>query len=449
MPTRLYALGSNSHGQLGIGHHSDVNIPTPCQFIHSPLNFPKSTTNGDPGGNSAGADYLKISLDLRFNIRKVVAGGNHTIVLCDDGAVYAAGNRDALGQVVDLGLRDSRGHGLSSQDLDACFKRVMWWEDSDLLHTFTDVSSTWSASFFVVAPQIVDGYVVRLGRIYVCGKGEKGELGLGEGVIETKEPRQVAVFGFKDYPSPLVMETKAVPLIPGILAGIWSNVAYTVTCSTDGVHVYGWGSCRKGQLGESVRGEKVLWEPRSIAEEDIKQDANFDEMFMAAPGKDFMLLQGSSGRQDDRQRRWRLLGENRFLRSDGEEVKQLIADLSIPIPKAHSITKTSPLASWSNVYVLESGTQQLKALGRNDHGQLPPEELPPLRTMAAGSEHCVGVTSQGQAVTWGWGEHGNCGRKSDETGQGWSVLILPIAGRDRIVGVGAGCATTFIWTAER
>ncbi len=446
MTTRLYALGSNSSGQLGIGHHEDVDVPTPCHFIRIPMSCAK-ISNTDLNGNDV--DF-KRSCDLKSNVRKIVAGGNHTIVLCDNGAVYAAGNREALGEAIDLGSQNPGPDESSSCDLSSYFTRVMWWEDSQMLDTFTDVSASWSASFFVVAPQIQNGFVVRFGQIYVCGKGEKGELGLGENVVETAKPRRVAVFGSKDYPLYTSIDPDEVPLIPGILAGIWSSVAYTVTCSTDEVHIFGWGSCRKGQLGGSAREKKVLWKPTKIADEDIKQDIEIDRIFMAAVGKDFTLLLGTHGKQDNRVRKWRLLGGNSIVKNDGDDARKFLADLSIPIPTGEiAWLRTTPFAGWSNVYVLESRTQKVKALGRNDRGQLPPEELPGVSTMAAGSEHCVCLTSQGKAVAWGWGEHGNCGRKSDETGQGWSTLDLPSAGAERITGVGAGCATTFIWTTER
>jgi protein ATS1 len=440
MATRLYALGSNASGQLGIGHHEDVDLPTPCQFILDP----------ERDGSSSVKDHLRASRDLPSHVRKIVAGGNHTLVLCDNGAVYAAGDAEALGKVVDPASQDPGLHLSDSQELAPYFGRVMWWEGTKLLDTFIDISATWSASFFVVEPEIQDGYVVRSGKIYACGRGEKGELGAGKGVNETKRPRLVAVFGSKESPEYTTNNLEDVPLIPGPLAGIWSSVACTVTCSTDGVHVFGWGNCRKGQLGDSLRERKVVWEPTRIAETDMKQNVDLDRVFTAAVGKDFILLQGSHGTQESRVRRWRLLGGNSFLKSDGDDVRDFIADLTFPLPAGETMSLgTSPFASWSNIYVIDARTHRVKALGRNDHGQLPPKELPEVCQMSAGSEHCVALTSQGRAVTWGWGEHGNCGRKSDEKGQGWGMLNLPIVGAERITGVGAGCATTFLWTAEK
>lgn len=444
MPTRLYALGSNSSGQLGIGHHEDVDVPMPCLFIPAPSQY-SNTSDNDPRETIE----LKKSYELKHNIRKIVAGGNHTLVLCDDGSVYAAGNREALGDVVDLGSQYPGLDEWNRQTLDSFFRRVMWWEDSNLIRTFTDISATWSASFFVVAPQIRNGFVVKPGSIYSCGRGERGELGLGKTVSEAKRPIRAADFGLIDYsPSAMDYGLGRVPLIPGILAGIWSSIACTVTCSTDDVHVFGWGSCRKGQLGDSVREEKVLWIPRKLVDEDIKQKTELDRISTAAVGRDFTLLFGTHGKKNDLIRKWILLSGNNFLRPDGDDVKAFLADLTNSAPALGISWAKTVHASWSNVYVLDGRTQRVKAVGRNDRGQLPPGDLPGLRAMAAGSEHCVGWTVHGSVLTWGWGEHGNCGRSSDEVGQGWSVLNLPTESAERINGVGAGCATTFIWTRD-
>jgi protein ATS1 len=432
MTTRLYALGSNSAGQLGIGHHEDVDVPKPCHFT-APQTLDPLSSEG----------LTAKSFDLRSPIRKIVAGGNHTIVLCDNGAVYAAGNREALGEVIDPGPNHATSDRQSLQDLATSFQRVMWWEGSELLDTFVDVSATWSASFFVVEPQIRNGYLARLGKIFVTGKGGKGELGLGENVIETAKPREVAVFGSEKPPDYEGTDSKNLPLILDVLAGIWSSVAYTVTCSTQGAQLFGWGNCGKGLLGLSAKKDRVVWEPRKVPIEDIE----IDRIFMAAVGKDFTLLQGSHGRHGSRVRKWKLLGGNELMRDDRDDTKRFLAELTVHVPSTEVLCRgATPLASWSNIYVLESRTNRVKALGRNDYGQLPPKELPKVWTMAAGSEHCVGVTLQGRLVTWGWSEHGNCGRESDVTDQGWSVLTLPAPDTHTVAGVGAGCATTFIWT---
>lgn len=62
---RLYAFGSNGSGQLGIGTTEDSSTPQICHF---------------PDGSEIPGVPVKI-----------VAGGNHTLLLLDDGTVYCAG----------------------------------------------------------------------------------------------------------------------------------------------------------------------------------------------------------------------------------------------------------------------------------------------------------------------------------------------------------------------
>lgn len=444
MTTRLYALGSNSSGQLGIGHRQDVDLPTLCQIIS-----PSSSRAGsiDAPCNDEWVKS-KISPVLESHVQKIVAGGNHTLVLCIDGAVYAAGSREALGTSVELVSRYAGHDDSGTHDLAAYFIRVMWWEGEELLDTFTNISATWTASFFVVAPPLQDGRVVGHGQIYVCGKGEKGELGLGKDIVETERPRRLASFGSCQHSGNGGDFLNEVPLIQGTVAEICSSVSHTLIRSTGRDCVCGWGACRKGQLGNSVKEERVLWKPVELAREDISHDQKIEWVCAMAAGRDFTLLQGVCGELGGQIRKFTLLGGHRFLDGDRDDVKRFLAGRNVPMTAAEQMPPNA-YSSWSNIYFLDIRSQVVTGLGRNDHGQLPPAALPKLRTIAVGSEHCVGLTDGGKVVTWGWGEHGNCGRRTDDTGQGWSLLDPLSSAEEEPTGIGAGCATTFVWTLQR
>ena len=411
MSIHLYALGSNSSGQLGIGNQEDTDTPRACKF----------------------PTELGISSTLTSKIRKVVAGGNHTLCLCEDGSVYGAGDQGCIQGNSSVGVGEGEGTEISSY-----FTRVTWMEGNDIVDTFMDVSASWSASLYMTVPHIQNGQSIRPGKIFACGKGDKGELGLGKGVIETLHPRLVAIFG-GDSSLEVSHKGNHVPFIPYHLSGLWSSMANTVTCSSAGAHVYGWGACRKGQLGASVIDEKIIWQPREMAESDIFKGEEIDSISQICMGRDFVLLNGIfltlTGLL---KKHWRRLG-SKFSSKDQDAIQRLLAEDKIPGPVVQ-------FSSWSNIYFLNKSAGTVSAIGRDDHGQLPPQTLPKLTTMNAGSEHCVGLTRQGQAVAWGWGEHGNCGSLTDETGHGWRTLNIPKEGPRKIVGVGAGCATTFIWT---
>lgn len=99
-------------------------------------------------------------------------------------------------------------------------------------------------------------------------------------------------------------------------------------------------------------------------------------------------------------------------------------------------------------------TDRLVAWGRNDRGQLDSSGGATSETfeqIAVGSEHTLALTSPGRVLAWGWGEHGNCGPRVDEngnvSGEGRDIIPSLIDASTPIVGIAAGCATSFMWTA--
>jgi protein ATS1 len=354
MPFCLYALGSNGSGQLGIGHTSDVFTPQECIF--------------DPEAVMSPSD----------KISDIKAGGNHTLVLTSSGQVFAAGNYNALP---------------SPCSQDRHFRSLDMAETFGLTNAskMTSIATTWEASFFVA-----DGQVV-----YACGKGSKGELGLGETISEAQMPRVVLDLGiYRD----------GTAVIQTIAAGM----SHVVLTTSDG-EIYGWGAARKGQLGEEAINKKTVWSPRKVS-------VGLPPKTVVA-GRDFTFIQGNSGEQV-------LLGEKKHFPDD------TIAQLS---------GQPELFAGWSNLYALQSGA--LHAVGRSDRGQLSAQALPKLLSFAAGSEHGVGYTFDGEVVAFGWGEHGNCGEPVDERGNvigRFNHIKLPALGHSEVSFLAAGCATTFV-----
>jgi protein ATS1 len=129
-------------------------------------------------------------------------------------------------------------------------------------------------------------------------------------------------------------------------------------------------------------------------------------------------------------------------------------------------------ASWNGVYVHatpnpvgkgksmsdEDGTTStspsqsghLIAWGRNDRGQLPPANLTTPSKLAVGSEHVLALLKDGTVAAFGWGEHGNCGSETDARGNvagTYNAISLPEDVKNeggKVVGVGAGCATSWL-----
>ena len=338
----LYALGSNGAGQLGIGHLGDVAAPTP---------------------------HLQPSkLNNKTSPSRIVAGGNHTLIR------YSSGHISITGRTFSP-------------------ERTL---ESSILHNDAKLcSATWDTSIISTKDEMV----------LACGKGDRGELGLGPDVHEIEDLSPV-----KGLPTGKSTGLSIVDLASGVY--------HTVIVLSNG-EVWGWGNGRKGQLGEP---SGIIWEPRKVIGLDF-------EVKRAVCGREFTYLVG-----DPSEGRHALLGPDKW-------------NIKSTAPSCVPGWKTIG-ASWGSIHILfVSG--DLVSWGRNDHGQLAPAGSPRIREIAIGSEHAVALTTDGEAISWGWGEHGNCGIEVDGDGDvkhRYNTLSLPSSENSSIVGVGAGCATSWIWT---
>lgn len=352
----LFALGSNGSGQLGLGHDEDVATP---QCVPS----------------------MSSDLDPSITIKRLAAGGNHTVVLYSNGRAFSSGDNSD-------GRCATNGTGLLGGF------REIFGPDEAPTPSWEDVVATWSATVLTRDQ----------GReVWVCGTGGSGELALGDEMLEARQLTQVADFPPKG--------TRVVQM-----AACMAHVAAVL----DDGQVWGWGKGRKGQLGEVMQD---AWTPRRV------DDATF-KVSRAVCGKDFTCLSG-----DQKTGGVAMLGPN------GRDRFNLKAKAPSGVPGWREIS-----ASWGSVFALRD-TGRLVAWGRDDHGQLPPCELPLIAKVAAGSEHCLALTLDGKVMAWGWGEHGNCGEHTDEKGDvkgKWNELDVP----GRVTGIFGGCATSFISTVD-
>ncbi len=264
---------------------------------------------------------------------------------------------------------------------------------------FLFCSATWEASVFV------DGEH----RVYSMGTGHKGELGQGEDVTSLTTPTQIM-----DFP-PLHLQ----------IVDLASSMSHTVAVLSDG-DVYGWGHGRKGQLGEPAQ---TVWAPRRIA---VPFHAVPFHAVRVCCGREFTFIVGDADEGE-----CIVLGSDKWrVRSDAPSHVRGWKDIG---------------ATWGGIYVLFADGS-VRSWGRKDHGQLAPEGLPPLRTMATGSEHVLATTQDHKLIAWGWGEHGNCGPETDEDGDvkgRWSEIEIygepSMTLAASVTAIGAGCATSFVW----
>lgn len=320
------------------------------------------------------------------DVKQLAMGGNHTLALLNDGRLFAAGTSP-----------DGRcGAGpeehLHKQDAKAPsgfrLQRVATRELSGI----SFCSATWEASIFVSGDRQ---------RVFSSGTGHRGELGLGPHVTVAEVPTEI------QFATPLSSPVKHIA----------SGMGHVVLILENG-DVYGWGNGKKGQLTET---KEEVWSPEKFSNIHFSPER-------AVCGKDFTCLV-------DLPRS----GQHIVLGSDKRNVRSSAPD---NIKGWRSIG-----ASWGSIYVLfEDGS--LIGWGRDDHGQLPPHNLPPIQDFAAGSEHVVAKTKAGRLLAWGWGEHGNCGLKIDRAGgvpRDWNEIM--IEGEVKLLA--AGCATSWLYVQRQ
>jgi protein ATS1 len=356
----IYALGSNGSGQLGIGHNEDVSVPKPALF------------------NGSSPD----------RVTQLKAGGNHTLLL-SSGILYCAGDATsgACGSISDSNSPGSR------------FRQVqLHIEEAPPSNppVIRFCAASWDSS--IIVQQDENGCAT---KVYSFGTGNKGELGTGEFIFHSSKAQLI-----KDFPP------------PGLeVVDLAASVSHVVAVLSNG-DVYGWGSARKGQLGQP---DGIIYSPRKISGVDFK-------VIRAVCGREFTYLLGEPEE-----------GKHIVLGSDKWNVRS-----SAP-PSAPRWKDVG--ASWGSIFVLQEDGKLL-SWGRDDHGQLSPPGMPALSQIAIGSEHALGLTLGGDVLAWGWGEHGNCGPNTtngDVKGR-WNVIASSkyLPPESKILGIGAGCATSWI-----
>jgi protein ATS1 len=354
----VYAIGSNGSGQLGIGHKEDVSVPKQVLFDDESI---------EP-------------------VSQVKAGGNHTLLL-SSGSLYCAGDPSS----------GACGLVSESERSDAQFYRVrLSTEDITSSSPIVFCAASWEASIIVQKDET--GHATKVSSF---GTGSKGELGQGELLFRSSKAQII-----RDFP-PEGLE----------IVDLAASVSHVVAVLSNG-DVYGWGSGRKGQLGQP---EGIMYIPRKFTGLDFK-------VVRAVCGREFTYLLGETES-----------GQHAVLGSDKWNVK------SAAPAAVHGWTDVG--ASWGSIFILnKNGT--LVSWGRDDHGQMGPPKLPALSQIAIGSEHALGLTMDGNVLAWGWGEHGNCG---PGTANGvvkgkWNVIASSqyLPSETKIAKIGAGCATSWV-----
>jgi protein ATS1 len=302
----VFSFGSNGNYQLGVGHDEDIDVPE------------------------------RVLIDEQ--VKSICSGGNHTVFISNSGQLYGTG-LNSSGQ---LGFLGDEKHIATPT------------KHGDDKESFGLVGAGWEYTIAVTE----DGK-----QLYSCGAGPKGELGLGQGVTQTREPKLIPNFPPEDR----------------TVISLSTGMSHVIALLDDG-SAYGWGAARKGQLGESA--EKMVWSPRKV----ICDITNISHI---GCGRDFSVLGSLS------ENTVIVLGDDRFgIRSNRPTDNQRsIKDLNCGWSHAQLLYSDGTVSSWGN----------------NNHGQKAPKDLRPIKQMAVGTEHVLAIDNSNKLIAWGWGEHGNCG----------------------------------------
>lgn len=361
----VLACGSNGKYQLGQDDDEDQRTLRPCIF------------RKDGEHTTTTIDHKPI---------KVVCGGNHTLVLFENGDIFSCGDNE-FGQT---------GHPEGIPAIPV-FTKV-----ASMPHKYIDISCGWDYSLLLTDQN----------ELYACGNGLKGELGLGIGISQATRPEIVTRFHSK-------------------VKKIRTAVNHTIVQTEDN-KLYGWGNCRKGQLGD-IKGDSVkrgaIWRPTEL-------DFGVPHIDSFELGREFTII----------------------LTPDGP---YLFGKSAVELQELRNQVDSNQLIGtmWSSVHFKSHNT--IKSFGTNTHGQLYDYgSISDDFEFVVGSEH--GLLKLGNKVyAWGWGEHGNCGdTKSDNlTNEVYNAnkinddltknitfdyLNVLYDGSDEVLMIAGGCATSWV-----
>ncbi|CAG8458666.1 3548_t:CDS:2 [Diversispora eburnea] len=381
----LFAFGSNTFGQLGIGSKSDSNLPTRCIFSNNPkdiFDFPPKIIVG--GGNHSAiithnekSDSIDIyhrlilpeelSSSSKINWHHVTCGWTFTIATTQKGTSYIFGK----GNFGELG----------------CGKNVKTTNDQ-----IFKISEITNFQKVVCGLRHCIG-LTKEGICYGWGSNRYGQLGLliknlKEGEKKKKQNDNYCYF------TPTRIEIKQINEEEKIIdVACGQNHSAVLTQGGD-LYTFGLNKC--GQLGYAS--------PLKI------QNCEIPRKVFNLPGS---VLKISCGWNNT------LLGKKNEFDEIDDTLNEKEGWVSKPIP----------------LYFLP---HTLSSLSKDVE----------IKDFVCGSEHSLCIKKNGEfyeCFAWGWNEHGNCGT-GNNIDQWMPIRIIPE--NTIIKGIGAGCGNSWIWTKK-
>ncbi|GMM31983.1 Ats1 protein [Martiniozyma asiatica (nom. inval.)] len=263
---------------------------------------------------------------------------------------------------------------------------------------YKDIAAGWEFSILVNCKN----------EIFAFGEGFNGELGLGKGTHKAKASKCKLNFKAKDD-------------IKMIKASI-----HSVILQLSNGEIYAWGNNKRGQLLNfgMDKSLKVLWEPTLLPFEDTVLDW--------AMGREFTVFLTKS-----KQGNLRL----KFKGKDTFNIEHSMSQLK-------DLSNVKLLAMWTSLHCEINST--LFSFGNSSHGQLYAFDHNQKSLFTVGSEHGLCYDNVNHSVlSWGWGEHGNCGLPPDATeitNVTFDFLntLYKVPKQKEVVGLFGGCASSWV-----
>lgn len=327
------------------------------------------------------------------SIVSIVGGGGHSLILDHSGNVYSSGWNNK-GQL-----------GMAGDDF-TTFQPVQSLHGYRVHH----LACGWDSSSALASN----------GSLLVWGSNGFSQLGLSkEKMKSTHFPQRVPVARIKQ--ASLGLRHLAIVSEAG--------------------KVYVSGSGNKGQLGIVDSSGHPLTESQNIT-----QVPFLDDIGSVSCGQHHTVALSKSGKIF-------VWGDNKFgqlgLDPTIHPVVYEPQELQIPSTAEKGLPSTL-FAGWTHS-VTQTDSGELINWGRNSYGQLGcdlnaraatwnPSVLKVdgrLRQVAVGSEHTVVLTEEGNVLSWGWNEHGNCGTGTQENMLKPSLVTIQSMKRATLIGTGA------------
>lgn len=336
-----------------------------------------------------------------FAVKDLKCGGNHTLVLLENGILLGAGDLKELSnnscKVVD-------GWTLLNQEIYTKVKKEYTGTDISS-HYISSISTCWDSSFVTLKSRNDGLYTIVLS----FGNQSKGELG------RKQEAADFTIF-------------KAFNVTDIQLHSCLYTTVLHVAYDNGDTEIYGWGSNSKAQLMKiKFKSDKQVGTPQLL--HTFVQNQQIE----CHIGKDFLVVCDYLN--------------DTVIATGNKKIVDSMNAMKISLSDVDHVD-----TMWSSVHYNKKGV--ILGFGNDQLGQLcmNNKTLPPAKFLKCGSEHMIYASKEKPHIveSWGWGEHGNCGAFTGDREVNKQLVfhepnkIYEAQKDEEIVEIYGGCATTFI-----